>query len=129
MHQNFFLYYNLFWFKRLNQRSHIGKTHLKMTTRARVFCLLKNWMKSENRIMSIQLWLFKIRFHSSNWHISTKQRPGSSFPARALFKHWYNHEQACLEVFQLVRVRPNYWPGREISVSCLNLNVFSVYFY
>ena len=63
MHQNFLLlYYNIFKFKRLNQRSHIGRTHLKMTTRARVFCLLKNWMKSENRIMSIQLYLFKIRF-------------------------------------------------------------------
>ena len=46
---------DLTWFKRLNQLSHIGYTHLKMTTKARVFCLLKNWLISEKWIMSIQI--------------------------------------------------------------------------
>ena len=48
---------------RLNQRSRIGRTHLKMTTRARVFWI--GW----NRIMSIQLWLWnrKSGYWASNF--------------------------------------------------------------
>ena len=34
------------------------------------------------------------------------QPPRSPFPPRTLFEHWSTHEQAYLEVFQLIKVRP-----------------------
>ena len=37
--------------------TYTGETHLKMTTRARAFFLLKNRIKSENQIMGIRLLL------------------------------------------------------------------------
>ena len=51
---------------------------------------------------------FKLFIHYSNGMkdrlISTSQPPGSSFPARVLFKHWSTHKQACLEAFQLAKI-------------------------
>ena len=49
MHQNFMLlYHNIFKFKRLNQRSHIGRTHLKMTTRQEQGFSASDRMKWDN---------------------------------------------------------------------------------
>ena len=57
------------------------------------------------------------------------QPPGSSFLARTLFEHWSTHKQACLEVRQLIKIMPKLLSRKECSESCLNLKVFSVYFY
>ena len=42
------------------------------------------------------------------------QPPRSSFPAEMLFQHWSTHLQACLEVYQLVKVKPKSLTGKRI---------------
>ena len=64
LHQNIFFKRLWFW----NQRSYIGEMHLKMTTRARAFFLLKNRRNDLKRLgHPTFIRLSKIRFHNPSF--------------------------------------------------------------
>ena len=59
-------------------------------------------MKNQSKEKLMRVITSKHIQHGSGW----SQPPRSTFPARTLFEHWSTHEQACLEVFQLIKVMP-----------------------
>ena len=56
------------------------------------------------------------------------QSPYSYFPTRTLFEHWSTHEQACLEVFQLIKVMPKLLIRKKIFCELLEpYGVFCIF--
>ena len=71
------------------------------------------------KFLKIRITLLRGQAWGRREYTHRSQPPRSSFPAEMLFQHWSTHLQACLEVYQLVKVKPKSLTGKRIFLRLL----------